>query len=160
MKDRVYFGLSLYSPKYIVYLHLCATIVTRGMKLLRSLGFVTRTKGLAPNIIDFPSYRVIPRAQFIRTILLHKRRATNGEAAIRGTHLRVRGAKLLDKLIKLAINLALSPHARRSLYEIGTESFITRATMRTSARRNSFAIFIREFARQKMLSCSRVASAH
>lgn len=36
--------------------------VTRANEIITLARFATRTKGLAPNIIDFPSYRVILRS--------------------------------------------------------------------------------------------------
>lgn len=80
----------------------------------------TGTKGSAPNIIDFPTYRVILCSLSEQYYGAH--RATNGEAAT-GIHLQ-RSANLLDKLIKLAINLGRPCAA--VVYETVEESFIMR----------------------------------
>lgn len=65
-------------------------VITCANEIITLAWFATGTEGSAPNIIDFPSYRVI----FLRSLseqYYGVHRATNGEAAT-GTHLQ-RGAR-------------------------------------------------------------------
>lgn len=91
----------------------CMTAVTHanGITALArsfSVPLLTGTKGRAPNIIDFPSYRVILRSLSEQHYGPAARpRDTNGVSCHGNPFIPHCCAKLLDKLIKLAINLAI-----------------------------------------------------
>jgi len=97
-----------------------AVIICTNKIITLATHFPTGTKDSAPNIIDFPSYRVILCSLSEQYYGAH--RATNGRAATE-IHLQ-RSANLLDKLIKLAINLG-RPCAP-VVYETVEASFIMR----------------------------------
>jgi len=97
------------------------TIITCANEIITLAWFATGSKVSAPNIIDFPSYRVVLCSLSERYYGAH---TTLQIAKLPREPITVRRANLLDKLIKLTINLG-RPCAP-VVYETVEESFIMR----------------------------------